>query len=109
MGGAAPLSGIRVLDLTRYLAGPFCTMLLADYGADVIKLESRKGREFRAPGSERDSYFFLSANRGKRSLTLDYRTPAEFVASLDEAVLLPRAAGEASDSPGLGEPLITLS
>jgi crotonobetainyl-CoA:carnitine CoA-transferase CaiB-like acyl-CoA transferase len=76
MGGAAPLSGIRVLDLTRYLAGPFCTMLLADYGADVIKVESRKGREFRAPDSTRESYFFLSANRGKRSLTLDYRTPA---------------------------------
>ena len=76
MAGSAPLSGIRVLDLTRYLAGPFCTMLLADYGADVIKVESRQGREFRAPDSGRDSYFFLSANRGKRSLTLDYRTSA---------------------------------
>ncbi len=69
-----PLTGIRVLDLTRYLAGPFCTMLLADYGADVVKVESRKGREFRAPGSARDSYFFLSSNRGKRSLTLDFRS-----------------------------------
>jgi crotonobetainyl-CoA:carnitine CoA-transferase CaiB-like acyl-CoA transferase len=72
---AAPLTGIRVLDLTRYLAGPFCSMLLADYGADVIKIESRRGREFRPPGATRDSYFFLSSNRGKRSLTLDLRSP----------------------------------
>jgi crotonobetainyl-CoA:carnitine CoA-transferase CaiB-like acyl-CoA transferase len=57
--------------LTRFLAGPFCTMLLADYGADVVKLESPKGREFRYPGSDRDSYFFLSSNRGKRSVTFD--------------------------------------
>lgn len=66
-----PLAGIRVLDLTRFLAGPFCTMLLSDYGADVVKFESPKGREFRYPGSNRDSYFFLSSNRGKRSVALD--------------------------------------
>ena len=71
----APLAGVRVLDLTRYLAGPFCTMLLADYGADVVKLESPGGREFRLPGAKRDSYFFLSSNRGKRSMTLDLRKP----------------------------------
>ena len=70
----APLAGIRILDLTRYLAGPFATMLLADYGADVVKVESPKGREFRPPGAERDSYFFLSSNRNKRSLTLDIKT-----------------------------------
>ena len=74
--GPPPLAGVRVLDLTRYLAGPFCTMLLADYGADVVKLESREGREFRPPGAERDTYFFLSSNRGKRSVTLDLRTEA---------------------------------
>jgi crotonobetainyl-CoA:carnitine CoA-transferase CaiB-like acyl-CoA transferase len=72
----APLAGIRVLDLTRYLAGPFCTMLLGDYGADVVRLESRAGREFRPAGASRDSYFFLSSNRGKRSATLDLRTEA---------------------------------
>ena len=67
----APLRGIRVLDLTRYLAGPFCTMLLADYGADVVRIESPKGREFRLPGLDRDTYFFLSSNRGKRSAVID--------------------------------------
>jgi formyl-CoA transferase/CoA:oxalate CoA-transferase len=51
-------------------------MLLADYGADVVKIESPEGREFRAPGANRDSYFFLSANRGKRSAVLDLRVPA---------------------------------
>jgi CoA:oxalate CoA-transferase len=70
-----PLSGVRVLDLTRYLAGPFASMLLADYGADVVKIESRKGREFQIPGSQHDTYFFLSSNRGKRSLTLDFKSP----------------------------------
>ena len=71
---AAPLAGIRVLDLTRYLAGPFASMLLADYGADVVKVESPKGREFRPPGAVRDSYFFLSSNRNKRSLALDIKS-----------------------------------
>jgi len=74
-GGAEPqdppLAGVRVLDLTRYLAGPFCTMLLADQGADVVKVEALRGREFRPPGAARDTYFFLSSNRGKRSLALD--------------------------------------
>src|SRR5262249_20448982 len=50
-------------------------MLLADYGADVVKFESPEGREFRPAGAARDSYFFLSANRGKRSATLDLRKP----------------------------------
>ncbi|MCP4005262.1 MAG: CoA transferase [bacterium] len=70
-----PLAGVRVLDFTRFLAGPFATMMLADYGAEVVKVENRKGREFRPPGAGRDNYFFLSSNRGKRSLTLDFRDP----------------------------------
>ncbi len=73
---APPLAGIRVLDFTRYLAGPFASMLLADYGADVVKVESRRGREFRLPGMDRDTYFFLSSNRGKRSITLDIKSAA---------------------------------
>jgi formyl-CoA transferase/CoA:oxalate CoA-transferase len=74
--GAAPLAGVRVVDLTRYLAGPFCTQLLGDYGADVVRVESPRGREFRAPGQTRDAYFFLSANRSKRALALDLAQPA---------------------------------
>ena len=70
---AGPLHGVRVLDFTRYLAGPFASMLLADYGADVVKVEAREGREFRLPGAGHDSYFFLSSNRGKRSISLDLR------------------------------------
>jgi len=69
-----PLGGVRVVDLSRFLSGPFCTQLLADYGADVIAVESPRGRELR-PAGARDNYFFLSANRGKRSLALDFRKP----------------------------------
>ena len=68
---APPLEGIRVVDLTRYLAGPFGSQLLADYGADVLKVESPRGREFQH--GDRDEYFFLTANRGKRSITLDIK------------------------------------
>lgn len=71
-----PLSGIKVIDLTRYLAGPFCTQILGDYGAEVIKVEPVK-----SPRSEtghydgRDSYFFLCTNRSKRSVRISTRTP----------------------------------
>jgi crotonobetainyl-CoA:carnitine CoA-transferase CaiB-like acyl-CoA transferase len=78
-----PLEGLRVVDLSRFLSGPFATQLLADYGADVIGVESPRGRELSPPGGRersaaaaRDSYFFLSAHRGKRSLALDVKTPA---------------------------------
>ena len=69
---SGPLAGIRVLDFTRYLAGPFCTMQLGDLGADVIKIEPPdRPREFSA--GDRDTYFFLSSNRSKRSLALDVK------------------------------------
>ena len=74
-----PLDGITVLDLTRVLSGPYCTMLLADMGARVIKLEQPgKGDDTRAwgpPFLEGESAYFLSINRNKESVTLDFKQP----------------------------------
>lgn len=69
-----PLNGIRVVDLTRIIAGPFCTMLLGDMGAEVIKIEPPKeGDPLREQGVIRDglSWYFASYNRNKKSLTLN--------------------------------------
>lgn len=72
-----PLSGIRVVDLTRIIAGPFCTQLLADMGADVIKIETPgKGDPTRRQGASVDglSYYFSQFNRNKKSVTIDLYT-----------------------------------
>ncbi|MFN8371902.1 MAG: CaiB/BaiF CoA-transferase family protein [Anaerolineae bacterium] len=77
------MAGIRVLDFSRVLAGPFCTMLLGDMGADVIKVENPGGgdetREWGPPwagaADDKLSAYFLSVNRNKRSLTLNLKTP----------------------------------
>jgi crotonobetainyl-CoA:carnitine CoA-transferase CaiB-like acyl-CoA transferase len=75
----APLDGIKVLDLTRVLSGPYCTMLLADMGARVIKIEQPgRGDDTRAwgpPFLEGESAYFLSINRNKQSVTLDFKHP----------------------------------
>jgi crotonobetainyl-CoA:carnitine CoA-transferase CaiB-like acyl-CoA transferase len=74
---ALPLSGIRVVDLTRILAGPFCTGMLADMGADVIKIETPgSGDPLRGQGAVRDglSWYFAAFNRNKRSLSLNLRS-----------------------------------
>ncbi len=75
---ALPLDGVRVVDLTRVLAGPYCTMMLGDMGADVIKVEMPgRGDDSRAwgpPWAGTESAYFLSANRNKRSVTLNFRT-----------------------------------
>jgi CoA:oxalate CoA-transferase len=74
-----PLSGIKVVDLTRVLSGPFCTMLLADMGADVIKIEPPgRGDPTREQGAGRNglSWYFAAFNRNKRSVTLDLRQEA---------------------------------
>ncbi len=76
------LNGIKVLDLSRVLAGPWCTMTLADLGADVIKVESLKGDDTRAwgppfigEGEKKISAYFACCNRNKRSLAIDISTP----------------------------------
>ena len=71
------LSGVRVLDLTRVLSGPFCTALLGDMGADVLKIEAPDGDSVRRQGAIRDglSWYFAQFNRNKRSLRLDLRKP----------------------------------
>jgi CoA:oxalate CoA-transferase len=75
-----PLSGVRVLDLTRVLAGPFCTMLLADLGAEVVKVERPGGDDARRFGpflSSGESAYFAGVNRGKKSIVLDLKQGAD--------------------------------
>jgi crotonobetainyl-CoA:carnitine CoA-transferase CaiB-like acyl-CoA transferase len=72
------LDGIRVLDFGRYIAGPYCAAILAEHGAEVIRIEKREGSEdrFQAPVSETgDGALFLQMNRNKRGLTLDPMVP----------------------------------
>ncbi|OGL04959.1 MAG: formyl-CoA transferase, partial [Candidatus Rokubacteria bacterium RIFCSPLOWO2_02_FULL_71_18] len=73
-----PLRGVRVLDLTRVLAGPFCAMLLADMGAEVIKVEEPgRGDDTRSwpPFVGGEATYFMSVNRGKKSVTLNLKAP----------------------------------
>jgi crotonobetainyl-CoA:carnitine CoA-transferase CaiB-like acyl-CoA transferase len=73
-----PLEGIRVIDFGRFIAGPYCGMLLADMGADVVRVDRRRGSEDRYTGPVTDQGeggAFLSLNRNKRSLTLDTSKP----------------------------------
>ena len=76
---SSPLAGIRILDLSRILAGPYCSQLLCDYGADVIKVEQPGSgddtRSWGPPFTDRGgmSAYFLSVNRGKRSVCIDLK------------------------------------
>ncbi len=83
MNPAPPLAGLRVLELARILAGPWIGQLLADLGADVVKVEAPEGDDTRkwgppfvegADGEHLSAAYFHSANRGKRSITADFRT-----------------------------------
>ncbi|GIY87724.1 hypothetical protein CEXT_166321 [Caerostris extrusa] len=73
-----PLTGIRILDLTRILAGPFCTMILGDLGAEIIKIENPDGgdetRNWGPPFINGESAYFLSVNRNKKSIAIDIKT-----------------------------------
>ena len=75
-----PLDGLLVIDFTRVLSGPYCTMLLADLGARVIKIEQPGRATTRARGGRRfvggESAYFLSINRNKESVTLDFKQPS---------------------------------
>src|SRR5262249_57426827 len=75
----APLSGIKVLDFSHALAGPFCTLLLADYGATVYKLESPEGgdigRGWGPPFTGGQASFFLGLNRGKQGVSINVKRP----------------------------------
>jgi len=92
----SPLEGIKVLDLSRVLAGPWCTQLLADLGADVIKIEKpgtgddtrHWGPPWHGDGEDRVAAYFLSANRGKKSVAIDFSRP-------DGAALVRRLATDA--------------
>ena len=79
-----PLEGVRVLDLSRVLAGPYATMVLSDLGADVLKVEHpERGDDTRhwgppfAGGEGSESAYFLSVNRNKRSVGLDLKDPGD--------------------------------
>jgi crotonobetainyl-CoA:carnitine CoA-transferase CaiB-like acyl-CoA transferase len=76
---ASPLAGVRIVDLSRVLAGPYATMTLADLGADVVKVEHPAGgdetRGWGPPFAGGESAYFLSVNRGKRSVALDLKDP----------------------------------
>lgn len=76
----APLHGIRILDLSRVLAGPWCTMILGDLGADVIKIENPRGgddtRSWGPTFSHGESAYYLCANRNKRSVSIDIASEA---------------------------------
>src|SRR4026208_152125 len=78
-GPTGPLAGLTVLDLTRVLSGPYCTMMLADMGARVIKIEQPgRGDDTRGwgpPVQSGESAYFLSINRNKESVTLDFKHP----------------------------------
>jgi crotonobetainyl-CoA:carnitine CoA-transferase CaiB-like acyl-CoA transferase len=85
MANPAPLAGVLVADFSRVLAGPYCTMLLADLGADVIKVESPQGDDTRrwVPPVNDDGVatYFLAINRNKRSVALDLTADADVTAA----------------------------
>ncbi|MHB9061857.1 MAG: CaiB/BaiF CoA transferase family protein [Desulfobacteria bacterium] len=76
---SGPLEGVRILDLSRVLAGPFCTMILGDLGAEVIKVERPAGgddtREWGPPFASGESAYYLCVNRNKKSVALDLKSP----------------------------------
>ncbi|HZB33792.1 MAG TPA: CoA transferase [Streptosporangiaceae bacterium] len=85
--GLALLGGVRVVDFTQALSGPYCTLMLADLGADVVKVENPKrgddARHWGPPFVGPDAAYFVSVNRNKRSVALDLKQPEDLQAALD--------------------------
>jgi crotonobetainyl-CoA:carnitine CoA-transferase CaiB-like acyl-CoA transferase len=121
-GTQGPLGGIKVLDLTRAMAGPYATLMLADAGADVVKVERPGGGDDsrgwgppfpHPPGrpDQRESAYFLSVNRGKRSIVLDFKASEgrvrlrELIAKAD--VLAENFRPGVMEHLGLGEDALT--
>lgn len=110
MTSSPPLSGLKVVDFTQILAGPYCTMLLADMGADVIKVEKPNGgddtRRFGPPFVNGESAAFMGLNRNKRSIVLDLKNEkgVEIARRLlrDADVTIQNARPGAMDRLGLG-------
>ena len=93
---AAPgaMTGLRVIDLTRVLGGPYCTQILADHGADVIKVEPPAGDEVRdwgPPFHEDDAAYFVGINRNKRSIGLDLAVSLPGVPRAEAEALVQKA------------------
>src|SRR5262249_59245034 len=100
--------GVRVLDLTSYIAGPFCPLLLGDLGADVVKIETAEGDPFRMA-----AFAFVGWNRGKRSLVLDLKRAEGRDVFLDLAraadVVVDNFRGGVMERLGIGwEPVLAL-
>ncbi len=109
---AGPLSGVTIIDMTRVLAGPYCTMILSDLGARVIKVEPPGGDDSRAYGPfvNGQSAYFMSLNRGKESIALDLKSDGDraiFEALLGRAdVLVENFRPGTMDKLGYGWPTL---
>jgi len=101
---SGPLSGLVILDLTRVLAGPYCTMLLSDLGARIVKVEPPEGDDSRryGPFIEGTSGYFTAFNRGKESIVIDLKT-LKVVKSFD----VPQQPGEILIRPDAAVAYIT--
>src|SRR5208337_3956105 len=105
-----PLEGIRVVDLSRFVSGPYCTMLMGDLGADVIKVEHATvgdgTRRWGMAGMGLDNPYFLSVNRSKRSIAIDIKHPKgqQLIAALavKSDVLISNFKYGSLDALGLG-------
>ena len=104
-----PLAGVRILDLTAVIIGPFATQILASMGAEIIKIETPDGDNMRDVGPMRNpkmGHIFLQANRGKKSVVLDLKDPASKQAAVDIAktvdVFISNIRPQALDRLGLG-------